>query len=197
MWFFNCERSQGLKLPKTAVFSVVVQLWEEPRAKTAKNRGFWLKTTVFSAVFKLWEEPRSKTTKNCMVFGQKNHGFQCSFQLWEEPRSETAKNHGFLAENCSFQCWFLNVGGPKAKNCSFWPKTAVFSQKPRFSVWFSNVGGAKAKNRSFRPKTVVFSAVFKCGRSQSQKLHGFQPKTTVFSRKIRKNRIISFWPLIK
>ena len=185
VWFFNCDRNQGLKLPKTAVFSAVFNCGRSQELKLPK-------TAVFSAVFKCG---RSHSYQK-QQFSAENH----SFQMGEEPKPKTvvfSQKPQVLAKNCSFLCGFQMWEEPK-------PKTTVFSWKLWFSVWFLNVGGAKAKNRGFWPKT-VFSVVFKCGRSQSQKPwflaktaaknHGFQcgfqmweepkPKTAVSSLKNR------------
>ena len=69
------------------------------------------------------------------------------------PKAHDAFFADFAAENRGFQCGFQMWEEPR-------PKTVVFSQKPQFS----------ARNCGFQPETAVFSVVFKCGRSQGQKL---------------------------
>ena len=112
--------------PKTVVFSPKLWFW-------AKNCGFWLKTTVFGPKlqFSVW-------FSNVGGAKAKNRSFQCGFQIWEEPKPKTA------------------VFGQKLQFPA--SKTAVFKSETSL-----------VDNCSFQPKTAVFSVVFKCGRSQGQK----------------------------
>ena len=103
VWFFNCDRNQGLKLPKTVVFSAVFNCGRSQELKLPK-------TTVFSAVFKCG---RSHSQKQW--FSAEN----CGFQMGEEPKPKTTvfgRKTVVFGRKLQFSVWFSNVGGAKAKN---------------------------------------------------------------------------------
>ena len=122
------------------VFSVVFK----SRMSQDQKPWFLAKNCSFQCGFQMWEEPKLKTAVFSVVF--KSRRSQGQKPWFSAPKTAVFKSGRSLVKNCSFY------------------------RKPQFSVWFSIVGGAKAKNCSFQPKTTVISVVFNCGRSQGLKL---------------------------
>ena len=139
--------------PKTTVFTQKPRFSNGIGAK-AKNCGFWLKTVVFG-----WKPQ----------FLAENCGFLCGFQMWDDPKTMVFSVVFKFGRSQSQKLWFsasktavFKSGRSLVENCSFQPKTAVFSLKncgfqkweepswkPRFS----------AKNCGFQPQKLRFSKV--------------------------------------